>query len=179
MRLNDFENRDFHRGASKLKEFLWMIVNAAFFESWLPGSGWRVVLLKMFGAQVGCRVVVKPRVRIKFPWRVSIGDYSWIGEGVWIDNLARVTIGTNTCLSQGSYICTGSHDWELTSFDLIARPIELSDKAWICARATVGPGVTVGEGAVLTLNSVATSDLSPWHIHLGNPATPIRKRKRV
>ena len=109
----------------------------------------------------GRGVVVKPGARIKFPWRLSIGDHSWIGEDAWIDNLAPVAIGADCCLSQGAYLCTGSHDWSRPSFDLLTKPIVVHDGAWIAARAVVGPGVTVGEGAVLCLGSTATRDLTP------------------
>jgi len=134
-------------------------------------------LLGAFGATVGKGVQIKPGVRVKFPWRLEIGDHSWIGEDVWIDNLAPVTIASNCCISQRVYLCTGSHDWSRPTFDLIVRPIHIKQAAWIAACSTVGPGVTVGEGAVLALGSVATHDLEPWTIYTGIPAKPVRKRE--
>ena len=95
---------------------------------------------------------------------------------VWIDNLGQVKIGANCCISQSAYIYTGSHDWGSPAFDLVVKPVRIEDGAWIASRSVVGPGVLVGEGAVLTLGSVATSDLRPWNIHRGVPATPIKPR---
>jgi len=133
-------------------------------------------LLRQFGAKVGNNVDFKPGVRTTFPWRLEIGDYSWIGEGVWIDNLAPVTIGSHCCISQGAYLCTGSHNWSSKGFDLILKPIVIMDDAWLAAKSIVGPGVTVGEGAVLALGSVATGDLKAGWIYQGNPASPLRER---
>lgn len=130
----------------------------------------------MFGAKIGQGVEIKSGVKVKFPWRLEVADHSWIGEDVWIDNLATVRIGANCCISQGAYLCTGSHDWSRSSFDLIIRSIDVRDGAWIAARAVVAPGVTIGEGAVLSLGSVAASDLAPWTVHAGVPAKPIRPR---
>jgi len=168
--------RDFARGRSALTELAWMVVQALFVSSFLPGSGHRRFLLRLFGAAIGQKVVLKPGIRVKFPWRLSIGDHSWIGEHAWIDNLAPVTIGNDCCVSQGAYLCTGSHDWTSSSFGLITRPITLEPGAWVAARAVVGPGVTVGRGAVLGLGSVATRDLKPWTVYAGVPATPIKQR---
>jgi len=178
MRLDLFESSAFDRGRPFLVEALWFLVQAILVSSWIPGSWHRKTLLRLFGAAIGVGVVIKPLVRIKFPWRLAVGDHSWIGENVWIDNLARIDIGSHSCISQGAYICTGSHDWNSETFELISKPIKICDKAWICANAIVGPGVTVGEGAVLAMGSVATHDLEPWHICQGNPALQVRKRSR-
>ena len=115
-------------------------------------------------------------MRVKFPWRLTIGDHCWIGEDVWIDNLVEVAFGTHVCASQGAYFCTGSHDWSKRSFDLIVKPISIESHAWISARSVVGPGVSVGEGAVLGLASVATQALEPWVIYMGNPAVRVKVR---
>lgn len=153
-----------------------MALQGLLFSSWLPGSRHRIWALRLFGARVGRGVVVKPGVRVKFPWRLTIGEHTWIGEDVWIDNLAPVTIGTQVCVSQGAYLCTGSHDWSSERFELITRPIGIRDCAWIGARAVLGPGVIVGEGAVLTLGSTASRPLNPWTVYQGTPALPIRMR---
>lgn len=145
-------------------------------SSWVPGSAHRRLLLKAFGAKIGTGVIIKPKVRIKFPWRLEIGDHSWIGEDAWIDNLALVKIGSNACISQGAYLCTGSHDWSSPTFDLIVKPITIADGAWVAAKSTVGPGVTVGEGAVLGLGSTTSKDLDPWSIYSGAPAEFLKKR---
>lgn len=177
MRLDRFDNRSFSRGRSALVEALWLVVQGLYVSTWLPGSALRAVLLRAFGARIGAGVRIKPGLRVKFPWRLSVGDHSWIGERVWIDNLAEVQVGSNSCLSQEAYLCTGSHDWQKDGFDLVTRPIIVEDQAWLCARASVGPGVTIGQGAVLTMGSVATTSLAPWQIYQGVPARPVRARR--
>lgn len=168
--------RNFTRGRPALVEALWIVVQAIFVSSFIPGSWHRRALLGLFGASIGKRVVLKPGIRVKFPWRLSIGDNSWIGEDAWIDNLAPVTIGKDCCVSQGAYLCTGSHDWSAPGFDLITRPITLEPGAWVAARATVGPGVTMGRGSVLGLGGVAPRDLEPWTVYAGFPAATIKQR---
>jgi putative colanic acid biosynthesis acetyltransferase WcaF len=178
MRLDLFRNPEFQRGPSKLTEALWIVVQPLLIESWIPGSFHRAGLLRLFGAKIGRGVVIKPHVRIKFPWKLEIGDYSWIGEEVWIDNLDLVKIGPHCCLSQGVYLCTGSHDWKRETFNLITRPITLDDQVWLCAKSSVAPGVHVGQGAVLTMGGLAVTDLEPWKIYGGTPATALRQRPR-
>ena len=141
------------------------------------GSRLRITILRIFGARIGSGVVIKPHVKVKFPWRLTVGANSWIGEGVWIDNLAEVKIGCNACISQGAYLCTGSHDWSAPTFDLVVRPIEIGDEAWICANASVGPGVRAGRGAVLTLGAVATRDLEDWTCYAADALRATRRRR--
>jgi putative colanic acid biosynthesis acetyltransferase WcaF len=143
---------------------------------WLPFSSFKVALLRCFGARIGKHVRIKPGVKIKFPWRLTVGDYVWIGENTWIDNLAPVTVGNHVCISQAVYLCTGNHDWEHPAFQLITASIDIQDSSWIAARAVIGPGVTVGRGAVLGLGSVAGRSLEPMQIYAGNPAQPIKQR---
>lgn len=178
MRLDLFHNTNFVRGASRPKEALWLLVSGLLVESWLPGSAWRVALLRVFGAQMGAAVVIKPCVKIKFPWRLCVGDYSWIGERAWIDNLANVTIGDHVCISQDVYLCTGSHDWSSEGFDLIFKTIVVESYAWLGAKSIIGPGCEAGEGSVVTLGSVVSGRLEPWTIYTGAPAKPIRQRSR-
>lgn len=167
-RLDLFENPDFDRGASKLKELLWMLLQAWLFSSWLPGSGWRVRLLRGFGARIGTGVVIKPHVTVKFPWKLAVGDHVWIGERVWIDNLAQVTVGDHACLSQGAYLCTGSHDWTDPRFALIARPIRLGTGSWVGARASLAPGTVLEDGAVLAMTALGRGRLAGQRIHLAD-----------
>lgn len=176
VRLDDYRPTGFNRGRPPVVEALWLVVSALFVASSLPGSRLRIMLLRLFGARIGQGVVIKPRVRIKFPWKLEVGDHTWLGEGAWIDNLARVRIGANCCVSQEAYLCTGSHEWSLSTFDLITAPITIKDCAWIAARAVVAPGVTVPEGAVVGLGSVARGDLRPWTLHAGIPAVAVRER---
>ena len=175
-RLKDYSAPNFSRGLPAFVEALWIIVQWLLVACDLPGSAHRKFLLRLFGARIGRGVVIKAGVRIKFPWRLQVGDYSWIGENSWIDNLGIVTIGSNVCVSQNAYLCTGSHDWNSPTFDLVVKPIMIEDGAWIAAQSTVGPGVTVGEGAVLGLGSTTSKDLLPWCVYAGAPAEFVRKR---
>jgi putative colanic acid biosynthesis acetyltransferase WcaF len=176
MRLDLFSNEGFDRGASFAKELLWLAAGQILLSSWIPGSGWRVWLLRAFGATIGGGVTIKPAVRVKFPWRLRIGNHCWIGERVWIDNLGMVCIGDHVCVSQDAYLCTGSHDWSREAFDLIVRPITIESHAWICARASIAPGATIGSGAVVGFASVGHGPLAEWTVYSGNPAQPIRQR---
>lgn len=164
MRLNSFCNKGFERGRPRVVEAIWISVSGMLVDSWIPGSAWRVALLRMFGAIIGRGVIIKPRVRVKFPWRLSIESDVWIGEGVWIDNLETVLIGSDVCISQGAYICTGSHDWEKASFDLIVKPIHISSHAWIGAMARLAPGTRVGKGAVVGMGAMVSGELEPYHV---------------
>ncbi len=170
--LSLYNKTNFSRGRSRIVEVLWNLIQAMFVSSFIPGSLHRTIILRMFGASIGNGVIIRPRVRIKFPWRLNVGENSWIGEGVWIDNLVNVSIGSNCCISQDSYICTGSHDWASEKFDLITREIIINDFSWIGAQSSVGPGTIVGKGVVLTIGSVALGDLNDWLIYQGNPAKP-------
>ncbi len=176
MQLAEFNNSGFDRGRSRLVETCWRVIEGLLFNSWLPGSRWRVLLLSLFGASVGEGVVIKPHVRIKFPWKLKVGNHSWIGEDVWIDNLVEVSIGRDCCISQGAYLCTGSHRWDKKSFDLVARPIVINDCCWVGAKSRIAPGVTLEQGAVLALGGVATGDLSAWSVCRGNPASSYKRR---
>lgn len=120
--------------------------------------------------------MIKPAVNIKYPWLLFVGNYVWIGEQVWIDNLSEVVIGNNVCLSQGAMLLTGNHDYSLPTFDLTARPITLADGVWIGAKAVVCPGVHCESHAVLAVNSVASHTLAAYGIYQGNPAVWVRQR---
>jgi putative colanic acid biosynthesis acetyltransferase WcaF len=115
-------------------------------------------------------------MRVKYPWRLAIGDDSWIGEDCWIDNLGDVSIGRNCCLSQGSYLCTGNHDWSDEAFALMVGDIRIEDGCWVGARAMLLPGVTLRTGAVAAAGSVIAHSIPPQEIHAGNPARCVRKR---
>jgi len=174
--VRDFNNAWFKRGRPKLVEALWIVSSAVFVTSWLPGSFHRRLLLRVFGAKLGKRVAIKPGARVKFPWKLSIGSDTWIGEDVWIDNLDSVEIGDNCCLSQGVYLCTGSHDWASPTFELVTKPIKVENCAWIGARASLAPGTVVGEGAVVAMGSTASGDLESWTIYRGVMAKIVRRR---
>lgn len=175
--LASFNNDRYNPGAGAIKRTLWYFVNVLFFINPLnPVSALKVWLLRLFGASVGKGVVIKPGVNIKYPWLLTIGDHVWVGEQVWIDNLAEVKLAANVTISQGAMLLTGSHDYKKTSFDLITGRIILEEGAWVGAKAIVCPGVTCGSHSVLAAGSVATSDLAPYTIYQGNPAAAKRKR---
>ena len=165
MDLTAFNNSDFDRGAPRAKELVWLVVSALIVAGPVPGSAWRATLLRAFGAKIARGVVLKPRVQIKFPWRLEIGSNAWIGEGTWIDNLAMVRIGRDTCISQGAYLGTGNHDWTSPAFDLVTAPITLEDQCWVGARASVAPGTYMEQGAVLGMGAVGTGRLNSWTIY--------------
>lgn len=174
--LHKFNNSWYKPGRNKFVQMLWFLMGGIFFHSFIPGSSWRRFLLRIFGAKVGKGVIIKPSVQIKYPWRLEIGDYSWIGEHVWIDNLADVKIGANCCLSQGAMLLCGNHNYKKAEFDLIIGNITLENGVWIGAKALVCPGISCGSHSVLTAQSTATKDLEAWKIYSGNPAVFIRER---
>ena len=132
--------------------------------------------MRFFGATVGQRVTIKPGVNIKYPWKLEIGDDVWIGEDAWIDNLVEVTIGKNSCVSQGAMLLTGSHNYKKATFDLMTGKIHLEDGVWIGAKSVVCPGVTCHSHSVLAVNSVAVQEMRPYSIYQGNPAKSKRER---
>ena len=175
--LSKYDNRWYSPGAGWVKRTLWHFVNHIIFNNGLfPISSLKIILLKLFGAKVGKGVVIKPSVNIKYPWLLKIGDFSWIGERVWIDNLTEVTIGSNVCLSQGAMLLTGNHNYKKTTFDLMTGAIVLEDGVWIGAKSVVCPGVTCHSHSVLAVGSVATADLPAYSICSGNPAIKVRER---
>ncbi len=165
-------------GRGRFAVWAWYFINALVFLSpFVPHYGLKRWLLRRFGATVGRGVVIKPRVNIKYPWNVSIGDNTWIGEGAWIDSLGKVEIGANVCISQDVYLCTGSHDWSLSSFDLIVKPITVEDGAWLGCRTQVMGGVTVASHSVLAAGSTLSQDTEPYMIYRGNPAQGVKLRE--
>jgi putative colanic acid biosynthesis acetyltransferase WcaF len=166
-----------YRTGPKWKVILWYLVNYFIFFSRVPfPSRFKVALLRLFGAKAGEGIVIKPKVRIKNAWRLTIGDHCWIGEGVWIDNIENVEIGNNVCLSQNAMLSTGNHDYTKTNFSPRYGKIILEDGVWICANAIVCSGVVCKSHSVLTVNSVATRNLEEMNIYSGNPAVFIKKR---
>lgn len=154
-RLDLYDNSDFDPGRGFIVRTLWYFLSVIVFESaFFPVISIKPILLRAFGASIGIGVVIKPRVRIKYPWRLTVGDHCWVGEEAWIDNLADVTVGPHSVISQGAYLCTGSHNHRVETFDLITRPIRIGAGAWICARAIVLGGVTIEDDVVVPAGSV-------------------------
>jgi len=176
--LSKFDNSCYHPGRSIGVRAAWFFVGLPLLRcSVIPSSTLRVGLLRAFGASIGQGVVIKPGVRVKYPWLLWIGNHSWLGEDCWIDNLAPVRIGNNVCLSQGAYLCTGNHDWSDPAFGLIVKPIALKDGCWVGAKTIICPGVDLEEDAIAGAGSVVNRTISRGEIHGGNPAQFVRLRR--
>lgn len=171
------DNSEYEIGRSYVVWTLWYFLGSPLVRSRvLPFSSVKCWILRLFGAQVGRGVYIKPGVAVKFPWRLSVGDHCWIGEDAWIDNLAQVTLGAHACISQGAYLCTGNHDWSTSNMKLFRKPIVVRDGCWVGARATLCPGTILGTGAVLAVGAVATKEIPSYQIWGGNPAHFVRHR---
>jgi putative colanic acid biosynthesis acetyltransferase WcaF len=167
----------FERGASAFRELLWLLISLLLFRLCpLKLSRLKCAVLRCFGARVGQGVVIKPDVKITFPWKLTLGNHVWLGEECWLLNLAPISIADNVCVSQRAFLCSGNHDYKSPAFELITRPIQVAQGAWIGANSFVGPGVTVFTHAVLTAGSVATKDLQAYGIYQGNPAVWVKER---
>ena len=161
----------FDRGASRLKEALWVLARWAFFDTSFPWpSSLRRFLLRLFGALIGRGVVIRAKVNVTFPWRLTVGDHVWLGEEVLILSLAPVTLESSVCISQRAFLCTGSHDYRKPSFDLITKPITIRQGAWVAAQAFIAPGVEIGPGAVIGAGSVVTDNVPAGTIVRGKMA---------
>ena len=171
-------NNIWYKPGSKIKILSWYFINIIFFKSSLliPNSV-KSKLLKLFGGKIGSRVWYKPGINIKYPWFLDIGSDVWIGENVWIDNLAKITIGDNVCISQGAMLLTGNHNYKKSTFDLITGEIHLEEGVWAGAQTVVCPGVTMKSHSILTVGSVLTKDTEPYTIYQGNPATAVKHRE--
>jgi len=137
----------------------------------------RIILLKLFGARLPAKNQVSASTWIEIPWNLTMGEYSSLGPRVQIYNLGNITIGSNTVISQDSYLCGGTHDYTRSTMPLIKSAITIGGQVWICAGAFIGPGVTIGEGAVVGARAVVVKDVEPWTIVAGNPATVIKRRE--
>jgi putative colanic acid biosynthesis acetyltransferase WcaF len=175
--ISSYTSGRFDRGAGRIKEALWLMVSWLLFRLCpFSFSALKRAVLRLFGAKIGQGVVIKPQVKVTFPWKLEVGDFVWLGEECWLLNLEKIVIKSNVCVSQRAFLCTGSHNYKLPTFDLITKPIVLEEGSWIGAGAWVGPGVNVGGEAVLTASSVATGNLEAGGIYQGNPAVLVRKR---
>lgn len=175
--LSHYDNSWYNPGGGVLRRLVWYLTNVLFFINPLnPFSGIKVRLLRIFGAKIGTGVNIKPCVNIKYPWLLEIGNYTWIGEKVWIDNLSKVKIGSNVCVSQGAMLLCGNHNYKRSAFDLMIGEIILEDGSWIGAQSIVCPGVTAHSHAVLGVSSVANRDLDAYCIYQGCPAIKVRER---
>lgn len=161
-----------------IRRIFWFIVNRSVFRILCTRifSQFRILLLKIFGADIEWGIEIYSSVDIFAPWNLSIGKYSCIGPNTTIYNKAPIVIGENCVISQGAYLCTASHDISKKSHDLITKPIIIKNRAWVAAEAFVGMGVTIGEGAVVGARAAVFKDVEPWTVVGGNPAKVIKKR---
>ena len=142
----------------------------------LPGSFWRVLLLRLFGARIGSSCRIMPGFRLKFPWRFVVGDHCWLGESAWVDNLAPVIIGDRVCISQGVYICTGNHDFRSTTFDLKLGSIYIESDVWVASFSILCPGTHLGSSCVIFAGSVVNGVIPEGSLVRGNPYSIIGQR---
>ncbi len=176
--LSNYDNSFYKPGKSPGVRFIWYVINALFFNSYfLPLSGIKRQILRIFGAKIGTGVVIKPKVNIKYPWKLTVGEHAWIGERVWIDNLVQVTVGAHCCLSQGSFLLTGNHNYSKTGFDLMVNSIALEDGVWIGAQALVVPGTVAKSHSVLAAKSVSPLLMDAYGIYSGNRAVKVKNRE--
>lgn len=166
-----------YTGGEMLRRVLWMLAGPMFRFSPRPCFGWRRFLLRAFGARVGSRVNIYSSATIYYPWNLEIGNLSSIGEHAMIYNLGNISIGRQVTISQRAHLCAGTHDFEQPDFPLLKPPIGIGDQAWICADAFVGPGVKIGEGAVVGARAVVVKEVAPWTVVVGNPARFVRRRQ--
>jgi putative colanic acid biosynthesis acetyltransferase WcaF len=165
------------RGRSAWFVQLWWVVQATLFR-WSPqvAYAWRRWLLRLFGAKIGKGVLVRSTVEITYPWKLSIGDWSWIGDSVTLYTLGEIIIGENVVVSQNSYICSASHDYTTPSFAIFSRPVYIESEVWLASEVFVSPGVRIRHGAVVGARSLVLSDLPEMMLCAGHPAKVIRPR---
>ena len=176
--LSQFKVPGRFRGRSGLIVLLWQLVQASFFAcSPQPLYAWRRTLLRLFGARIGKGVLIRPSARITYPWKVDIGDYSWVGDHTELYSLGSITIGSNAVVSQKSYLCAATHDYRDITFPLVAKPIVVKDEAWIATDCFIAPGVTIGYGAIIAARSTVLADIPDGAIAAGTPAVPKGKRE--
>jgi putative colanic acid biosynthesis acetyltransferase WcaF len=161
-----------------INRMLWHYISAIVFESaFFPFYGIKVKILRWFGAKVGENVELKPGVRIKYPWKLELGDYVWIGQDVWLDCLEKITIGSNVLISQGTYVCAGAHDWNDPGLGGIVKPIVIEDGVWLCAHTRIVLGITIAEDCVIRMGAVVEQSTEPNGIYQGVPAQRVGERK--
>ncbi len=173
--LDNFKLPENFRGRSAITVQLWWFIQSTLF-GFSPQFmyKWRNFLLRSFGAEIGTNVIIRPSVRITYPWKLTIKDNAWVGDYVDLYTLGEITIGKNAVVSQKCYLCTGSHDYKSEAFDIYAKPIVIEDEAWVATDVFIAPGVTIGKGAVIGSRSSVYKDMPAGMICIGNPAKPIK-----
>jgi len=176
-KLNQFSLPDGFRGRSAMVvQFWWLVQSTLFAMSPQFMFGWRRWLLNLFGAEVGENVLIRPSVRVTYPWKVKIGDRVWIGDNAELYSLGEIEIGDDVVISQKSYLCAATHDFSKLSFDMIDKKITIEDQVWIATDVFVAPGVTIGRGALIGARSSVFADMPEGMICVGSPAKPVKPR---
>lgn len=174
--LAGFDN-SWYKPGPRWKILLWYVVNGVFIQSRHPFSGLRLFWLKWFGATIHGSVVIRPGVRVKYPWKLKIYGPVWIGEDVWIDNLDSVSIAAHCCISQGAMLLCGNHDYKSAKFELLTGPIVLEEGVWIGAKSVVCLNTICRSHSILSVGSIASGEMKAYTIYKGNPAIPLRNRE--
>lgn len=157
--LSGFTGAGYDKGRGLVWQALWVVTSSAiFYRTWCP-QWLRASILRAFGAVVGSNVRIRSHVRVHWPWKLRVGHDTWIGTGAWLLNLEPIDIGSNVCISQGAFLCTGSHDYRSPTFEFDNGPIVIEDGAWVAVRATVLRGVTIGAGAVIGATALVTKSV--------------------
>ena len=159
-----------------LVKLVWDFFGKPFVYTSIPGTYWRKLILRIFGAKIGKGGKIKTNIKISEPWNLIIGDHCWIGENVWIDNLTLVKIGNRVCISQGAYLCTGNHNFKKDLFNLILEKIVIEDDCWVAAKSIITPGSRLKRGSIACLGSVVSGILEEDRIYKGNPARLLKSK---
>lgn len=161
----------------KIKRLVWSVVQGTLYRgSFHTWSGWRAFWLRCFGARVGKHCTIRRTSRVYYPWLLTLGDESCLADRVEIYNLGPIEIGRSVNISQEAYLCAGTHDYRRRSFPLLTPPIRIGNNVWIGARAFIGPGVELGDGAIVAAAAVVVKNVPPWMIVGGNPARVLKPR---
>jgi len=157
--LREFSGAGYDKGRSRPIQAAWFAISNLVFMSWWCPRRLRPFLLRVFGADIGKGVFIRHGVRVLWPWKLQVGDHTWIGEGVWLLNLEQITLGSDVCVSQGAFLCTGSHDRHSPSSEFDNGPITIGDQSWIAAQALILRGVDVQTRSVVGARAVVTRDV--------------------
>lgn len=176
--LNQYDQAGYSRGKSAWFVLLWWLIQAIAFPLTIHNfNSLRCALLRLFGATIGKKVVIRPTARFTYPWKITIGDYSWIGDDVVFYSLDNIEVGAHTVISQKSYLCTGSHDFQDPTFKLITKPIMIGNGVWVATDCFVAPGVKIGSNAVIGARSSVLKDIPPQQVAWGSPCVSRYPRK--
>ena len=174
---DDFYTQPIFPLRDRLRRLGWNVACSLFFKpSPRPFFSWRAWILRRFGARIGQGTYIYPTAKIWAPWHLRVDDTATIGPGAELYNPGGITLEHHAIVSQDAFLCGGTHDFNNPAFPMIWKPIALEPYAWICARAVVLPGVTVGRGAVLGAGAVTSKNLESLGVYAGNPAQRVSTR---